>query len=137
MEYLFLLASLITVVGISFAANKMNIILTENQLTQKTIQSAQTRFFLLSAVTEIIPILLIVIAFANLQSITTSIHMYISIVMIVLIWLIALVKMWFNGQETIQRASTEYKQQVNGSVFISIAFLSGIPLASIFMLLNL
>ncbi|MGI8316902.1 hypothetical protein [Halobacillus mangrovi] len=137
MEYLCFLASLIAVIGISFVANKRNNILVGNHTSQKTIQSAQTRFFLLSAVAEIIPILLIVVAFANLQSSTTSIHMYITIVMIVFIWFIGLVKMWLNGQESIQHVSAEYKQQVKGSAIISIAFLSGIPVASIFMLLNL
>lgn len=138
MEYLFLLASLIAVFGMSLASNKMTNNLAEGQLTQQKIQSIQTKFFISAAVVELLPIVLIVLAFADLETGSiSSIHMYIAIALIVLIWIITLVKMFFKGQETIKMVDGDSKQQVTAAVYIAIAFMSGIPIASIFMLLNL
>ena len=67
-SWLFVLASAIAVVGISFAFNKMMQQVQEkvekgDQLDLNTMQAAQTKFFIQVAIAEAIPILIIVYAF--------------------------------------------------------------------------
>ncbi|MCA0984415.1 hypothetical protein LCL89_10190 [Halobacillus yeomjeoni] len=138
MEFLFLLASVIAVIGIAFVSSKMMTRLSESKLDENLIQKEQTKFFISSAIVEIVPIVLIVVAFASLENSTLSTGaVYISIGLMVIVWLTVLAKVFMKGQETVQSVEENYKQQVKGVVFISLAFLSGIPLASIFMLFNL
>ncbi|MBH0231494.1 hypothetical protein [Halobacillus yeomjeoni] len=138
MEFLFLLASVIAVIGIAFVSSKMMTRLSESKLDENLIQKEQTKFFISSAIVEIAPIVLIVVAFASLENSTLSTGaMYISIGLMAIVWLTVLAKLFMMGQETVQSVEENYKQQVKAAVFISLAFLSGIPLASIFMLLNL
>ncbi|WP_226580920.1 hypothetical protein [Halobacillus litoralis] len=137
MEYLFALASILAVVGIFFAGSRMFNTLAEGSFSQPEIQKAQTKFFITAALVEALSIIILASTYANLADGEVMVlHMYLSIAVILVFWLVGLTKLFVKGQESISSVTGENQSQAKGVVFISLAFLSGIPIASIMMLLN-
>ncbi|REJ06493.1 hypothetical protein [Halobacillus trueperi] len=137
MEYLFAFASILAVVGIFFVGSKMFNDLVEGTFSQEEIQKSQTRFFITAAIVEVIPIFIIASTYVNLLAgELVDLHLYVSIVIIVVFWMIGLAKLYVKGRESISFSPEENQSQTKAVIFISLAFLSGIPIASIMMLLN-
>ncbi|MBA2175390.1 hypothetical protein H0266_10840 [Halobacillus locisalis] len=112
MEYLFALASILAVVGVFFAGSRMFDTLAEGSFSQADIQKAQTKFFLTAAIVEALPIFIIAATYANLVAgEVTGLHMYMSIVIIVVFWLIGLAKLFVKGQEGTSNVTKENQSQ--------------------------
>jgi hypothetical protein len=96
-SWLFVLASAIAVVGISFAFNKMMHQVQEKvekgeQLDLNTMQAAQTKFFIQVAMAEAIPILIIVYAFTLIGQVVET-NVVVPLVVIIGILVVAFVSL--------------------------------------------
>lgn len=136
-SWLFVLASAIAVVGISFAFNKMMQQVQEkvekgDQLDLNTMQAAQTKFFIQVAMAEAIPIFIIVYAFTLIGQVVEE-NIIVPLVVIIGILVVALVSLLRIRRDII--GSPMMNQQsvgmVNTLFFIGAALLSAIPIISI------
>lgn len=136
-SWLFVVASAIAVVGISFAFNKMMQQVQETlgkgeKLDLNTMQAAQTKFFIQVAMAEAIPIFIIVYAFALIgQAVETNV--IIPLVVIVGILVVAYVSLLRIRKDIFGSSNLPQDSvgMVNTLFFIGAALLSAIPIISI------
>lgn len=136
-SWLFVLASAIAVVGISFAFNKMMQQVQEKvekgeQLDLNTMQAAQTKFFIQVAMAEAIPIFIIVYAFTLIGQVVET-NVMVPLVVIIGILIVAFVSILRIRKDMIgaPKISQETVGMVNTLFFIGAALLSAIPIISI------
>jgi uncharacterized membrane protein YecN with MAPEG domain len=136
-SWLFVIASAIAVVGISFAFNKMMQQVQETlgkgeKLDLNTMQAAQTKFFIQVAMAEAIPILIIVYAFTLMDQVIET-NVIIPLVVIIGILVISYVSLLRIRRDTIgiPNLPQESVGMVNTLFFIGAALLSAIPIISI------
>jgi hypothetical protein len=136
-SWLFVLASAIAVVGISFAFNKMMQQVQEKvekgeQLDLNTMQAAQTKFFIQVAMAEAIPILIIVYAFTLIGQVDET-NVVIPLVVIFGILVVAFVSLLRIRRDMMgaPKMNQESVGMVNTLFFIGAALLSAIPIVSI------
>ena len=136
-SWLFVLASAIAVVGISFAFNKMMQQVQEKvekgeQLDLNTMQAAQTKFFIQVAMAEAIPILIIVYAFTLIGQVVET-NVVVPLVVIIGILVVAIVFLLRIRRDMMgaPKMNQESVGMVNTLFFIGAALLSAIPIVSI------
>ncbi|AYA76304.1 hypothetical protein DOE78_13090 [Bacillus sp. Y1] len=136
-SWLFVLASAIAVVGISFAFNKMMLQVQEKvekgeQLDLNTMQAAQTKFFIQVAMAEAIPILIIVYAFTLIGQVVET-NVVVPLVVIIGILVVAFVSLLRIRRDMMgaPKMNQESVGMVNTLFFIGAALLSAIPIVSI------
>jgi F0F1-type ATP synthase membrane subunit c/vacuolar-type H+-ATPase subunit K len=136
-SWLFVIASAIAVVGISFAFNKMMQQVQETlgkgeKLDLNTMQAAQTKFFIQVAMAEAIPILIIVYAFTLMDQVNET-NVIVPLLVIVGILVIAYVSLLRIRRDIIgiPNLPKESVGMVNTLFFIGAALLSAIPIISI------
>jgi uncharacterized membrane protein YecN with MAPEG domain len=136
-SWLFVIASAIAVVGISFAFNKMMQQVQETlgkggKLDLNSMQAAQTKFFIQVAMAEAIPILIIVYAFTLMDQVNET-NVIVPLVVIVGILVIAYVSLLRIRRDIIgiPNLPKESVGMVNTLFFIGAALLSAIPIISI------
>lgn len=136
-SWLFVLASAIAVVGISFAFNKMMQQVQEKvekgeQLDLNTMQAVQTKFFIQVAMAEAIPILIIVYAFTLIGQVVET-NVVVPLVVIIGILVVAFVSLLRIRRDMMgdPKMSQESVGMVNTLFFIGAALLSAIPIVSI------
>lgn len=136
-SWLFVLASVIAVVGISFAFNKMMQQVQENvdkgeKLDLNTMQAVQTKFFIQVAMAEAIPIFIIVYAFTLMGQVVES-NIMVPLVVIIGILVVAFVFLVRIRRDimAIPKMNQESVGMVNTLFFIGAALLSAIPIISI------
>jgi hypothetical protein len=140
--WLFVIASVIAVVGILFAFRKMMSQLQEkveegNEINMESFQKEQTRFFIHVAIVEGFPILLIVFGFGQIEHLVEPVNIFIPLVIIIVIFLASLFSVLTLRRDILgyKELSQGLKNIVNTFVFIGLIFLSAIPTISIVALL--
>ncbi len=136
-SWLFVLASAIAVVGISFAFNKMMQQVQEkvekgDQLDLNTMQAAQTKFFIQVAMAEAVPIFIIVYAFTLIDQVVEK-NIIVPLVVIIGILVVAMVSLLRIRRDIMgsPRMNQQSVGMVNTLFFIGAALLSAIPIISI------
>lgn len=136
-SWLFVLASVIAVVGISFAFNKMMQQVQENvdkgeKLDLNTMQAVQTKFFIQVAMAEAIPIFIIVYAFTLMGQLVES-NIMVPLVVIIGTLVVAFVFLFRIRRDIMAtpKMNQESVGMVNTLFFIGAALLSAIPIISI------
>ena len=136
-SWLFVLASAIAVVGITFAFNKMMQQVQEKvdkgeKLDLITMQAAQTKFFIQVAMAEAIPIFIIVYAFTLMGKVVEP-NIMVPLIVIIGILVVAFVFLLRIRRDMMgaPQMSQESVGMVNTLFFIGAALLSAIPIISI------
>ncbi|WP_066049128.1 hypothetical protein [Robertmurraya korlensis] len=136
-SWLFVVASAIAVVGISFAFNQMMKQVQEKlengeKLDLHTMQATQTKFFIQVAMAEAIPIFIIVYAFSLIGQ-TVETNIMVPLLVIVGILVIAFVSLLRIRKDIMgaSKISQESVGMINTLFFIGAALLSAIPIVSI------
>ncbi|MBP3950845.1 hypothetical protein [Bacillus suaedae] len=144
--WLFVLATVIAVVGIGFVFRKMMSTLEEGiiekqMVTAESFQKEQSKFFLKIALVEIIPILFVVLGFTQLATYEvatqTEIVLPLAIVIIIAffgIWSIVISRRQLLSNEDIPEQT---KKLVNTSVFIGMAVINAFPIIAIVGILSM
>lgn len=144
--WLFVLATVIAVVGIGFVFRKMMSTLEEGiiekqSVTAESFQKEQSKFFLKIALVEIIPILFVVLGFTQLATYEvatqTEIVLPLSIVIIIAflgIWSIVISRRQLLSNEDIPEQT---KKLVHTSVFIGMAVINAFPIIAIVGILSM
>ncbi|MEK3989978.1 MULTISPECIES: hypothetical protein [Robertmurraya] len=136
-SWLFVLASAIAVVGISFAFNKMmqqvqDKVEKGEHLDLNTMQAVQTKFFIQVAIAEAIPILIIVYAFTLIGQVVEK-NIIVPLVVIIGILVVAMVSLLRIRRDIMgsPRMNQQAVGMINTLFFIGAALLSAIPIISI------
>ncbi|SHS15167.1 ATP synthase F0, C subunit [Mycobacteroides abscessus subsp. abscessus] len=136
-SWLFVLASAIAVVGISFAFNKMmqqvqDKVEKGEHLDLNTMQAVQTKFFIQVAIAEAIPILIIVYAFTLIGQVVEK-NIIVPLVVIIGILVVAIVSLLRIRRDIMgsPRMNQQAVGMINTLFFIGAALLSAIPIISI------
>ncbi|GGF26199.1 hypothetical protein GCM10010954_26510 [Halobacillus andaensis] len=140
-SWIFVAASLIAVVGIVFCFKKfMNDI--QRKMDNKTpiraeaMQKENSRFFISVAIVEIIPVILIVIGFLMIDSLSEALsgtEAALPLLIIAAIFLFGVINMVLTNKETLTvgTGQNEEKQAITTFTFIGIALTSSIPIVSV------
>jgi F0F1-type ATP synthase membrane subunit c/vacuolar-type H+-ATPase subunit K len=145
--WLFVVAAIIAVFGIIFAFKKMaggiETKLENNEpLNQGSLQKEFTRFFITIAIVEVIPILLLVLGFAQMEGLFTQttnqgIMLPLSLVFLTLLFGIGNVLLTRSRLLNDHDPSNESRNMINTITFIGMGMVSSIPIVSIVALLPL
>ncbi|WP_431800869.1 hypothetical protein [Halobacillus andaensis] len=140
-SWIFVAASLMAVVGIVFCFKKfMNDI--QRKMDNKTpiradaIQKENSRFFISVAIVEIIPVILIVIGFLMIESLSEALsgtEAALPLIIIATIFIFGVINMALTSKETLAAGTgeNEEKQTISNFTFIGIALTSSIPIISV------
>lgn len=137
--WLFVLAAVIAVLGILFFFKQMMASIQssfrEGQIiNRQAIQKEQTNFFIKVALAEAIPIVFIVVGFAQIDPLgDTIVNIFLPMIIILGTLVFALVQVLRIRNDTLGygEISAETKNMINTLIFIGIALMSAIPTISI------
>jgi hypothetical protein len=140
--WLFVIASIIAVIGILFAFRKMmshiqGKVEKGKEINIESFQKEQTRFFIHVAIVEGFPILLIVFGFVQIEQLVEPVNILIPLVIIIAVFFASLFSVLTLRKDILgyKESSQGLKNPVNTFVFIGLIFLSAIPTVSIVALL--
>ncbi|MDL4841768.1 hypothetical protein [Aquibacillus rhizosphaerae] len=135
--WLFAIATVIGVFGILMAFKNLmkkvgNKLEQGQSVSTDSIKQELTKFFIHVAFAESVPIILIVFAFIQMESVTEEISIIIPLVIILLVESIALINVWAARRDIIgyEKQSNQARNSINSLCFIGIALLSAIPIIS-------
>lgn len=144
--WLFVLSTLIAVVGIGVVFRKMmssleERIIEKQSVTAESFQKEQSKFFLKIALVEIIPILFVVLGFTQLATyeVTTQTEILFPLAIVIIIaffgvWSIVISRRELFANENI---SEQTKKLVNTSVLIGLAVINAFPIIAIVGILSM
>lgn len=141
--WLFVIATIIAVIGILFSFKHMmshvQSIVDGEGLNMELIQKEQTRFFIKVAISEAIPILLIVYGFTLIGQLKVAVDILIPFIIIIGVFLFALVQILITRRDVLgfREVTTETKTLLNAMIFIGIALVAAIPIVSVVALLTM
>ncbi|HYK75136.1 MAG TPA: hypothetical protein VEV44_18730, partial [Pseudoneobacillus sp.] len=125
--WLFVIASVIAVIGILFSfklmMSKVQTIVEGQGLNMESIQKEQTRFFIKVAISEAVPILLLVYGFTLIGQLEERVNIFIPFIIIVGIFLFALTQILVTRRDVLgfHEVNSETKTFLNALIFIGIA----------------
>ncbi|WP_442599783.1 hypothetical protein [Neobacillus sp. D3-1R] len=141
--WLFVIASIIAVIGILFSfkimMSQIQTIIQDQGLNMEMIQKEQTRFFIKIAISEAVPILLIVYGFTLIGELEEPVNILFPIVIIVGVFLFALVQILLTRRDVLgfHDVNSETKTFLNAMIFIGVAMVAAIPIVSVVALLTI
>lgn len=138
--WFFVLATIIAVFGILFSFKNMMAFVQgrieqAQEVSGESMQKEQTRFFIRVAMSEAIPLILIVYGFMQIgQIVDQTYNMLLPLLIIVGVVIFAFVQILFLKRDLIGRndeVSTESKNFINALIMIGLAMVSAIPIVSV------
>ncbi|MDQ0256093.1 F0F1-type ATP synthase membrane subunit c/vacuolar-type H+-ATPase subunit K [Evansella vedderi] len=136
MEYIFVLASVIFVLGFIFIFQGLMNKIIHEEVTKDVIQKMQTKLFIRVALFEVIPIFMVIGAFIFMEGQEQRVDPTIPIVIILSVFLLGAFRIFMSFRDV--KASVKVNELINPIqtlFFISIPLLGAIPIISIIMLI--
>ncbi|MBU9712185.1 hypothetical protein [Evansella tamaricis] len=139
--YLFLLASIIAVIGLVILFKRLGLSMEDKlekgeDVTQESFQRETNRFFMMAPLVEMIPILLVVLAFMQMEGWAgelTQDDIVFPIVIVVIIWFFGGLNVFLTRKRILMATDVKSnsKNYINTLSFISFALIGSLPVISI------